>query len=109
MFLNGAGIHGTDSRGQPIVDDSFLVCFNAHDDSVEFCLPAAEYGTRWEVLVDTAGVAEERPPALEPGAAFKLAARSIVLLRSPRPTDAAPSELATAFVADSSYAPASAT
>ena len=28
------------ARGERVVDDSFLLCFNAHDDYVEFVMPA---------------------------------------------------------------------
>ncbi|MDT4970318.1 MAG: isoamylase, partial [Pseudonocardiales bacterium] len=31
VYLNGQGIAGTDNRGQRVVDDSFLLCFSAHD------------------------------------------------------------------------------
>ena len=55
MFLNGEGIHGRDARGQRIVDDNFLVCFNAHDDVVDFHLPGGDYARSWDALVDTSG------------------------------------------------------
>src|ERR1700753_1269333 len=35
-FLNGDAITAPDSRGQRVVDDSFLLCFNAHCEDVEF-------------------------------------------------------------------------
>jgi isoamylase len=82
MFLNGHSIHGTDSRGQPIVDDSFIVCFNAHDDVIDFCLPGDDYGHSWDVLVDTAGVTVDGDPIAARGT-LSVAGRSLVLLRSP--------------------------
>ena len=54
VFHNGHGIQEQDSRGRRITDDSFLLAFNAHDDDVDFALPAEEYSRFWDVLVDTA-------------------------------------------------------
>ncbi len=36
VYLNGDEMHSTDSLGHPVVDDSFLVVFNAHHDAVTF-------------------------------------------------------------------------
>ena len=52
------GIQEQDSRGRRITDDSFLLGFNAHDDDVDFVLPAEEYSPFWDVLVDTADQAD---------------------------------------------------
>ena len=35
------------------IDDSFLLLFNASDDDVEFTMPDARWGERWQVEVDT--------------------------------------------------------
>ena len=40
MFLNGQGIPDRDPRGQRVIDDSFLLCFNAHDEPIEFTVAA---------------------------------------------------------------------
>jgi len=54
VFLNGDAIGHTGPRGEQVRDDSFLVCFNAHDGEIAFTLPHAEYGEMWEVMLDTA-------------------------------------------------------
>ena len=54
MFLNGNGITEADSRGEPVTDDSFLLCLNAHHEDIEVTLPPPEYGTGWAIVVDTA-------------------------------------------------------
>ncbi|GAA1342566.1 glycogen debranching protein GlgX [Arthrobacter roseus] len=54
VFLNGRGISGRDARGQRIVDDSFLLLFNADDQPVEFTIPTADYAPNWTVAVNTA-------------------------------------------------------
>ncbi len=58
VFLNGNGIRGMDRRGGRVVDDSFLLLFNAHDETLEFTLPPEEYAPAWNVVVDTAGITE---------------------------------------------------
>jgi len=56
VFLNGQAINEPDLRGERVVDDSFLLIFNAHHEGMTFTLPPAPYGQQWEVLVDTADV-----------------------------------------------------
>ncbi len=81
VFLNGEGIPEPNQRGERVVDDSFLLCFNAHDDTIEFETPDSAYGTRWSVALDTAlpsglGVGE-----MTAGEKIKVAARSLLVLR----------------------------
>ncbi len=54
VFLNGDGIPGRGPRGEPVTDDSFLLCFNADRDPVGFTLPGADYGGKWRTEIDTA-------------------------------------------------------
>jgi isoamylase len=54
VFLNGDAIGDLDRRGERVTDDSFLLCFNAHDDDIEMTVPAAGYGEAWTVVVDSA-------------------------------------------------------
>jgi glycogen debranching enzyme GlgX len=63
VFLNGLGIPDRGARGQRVVDDSFLLCFNAHDEPIDFVLPPVEYAAGWEVVLDTAtdGSTDHRP------------------------------------------------
>jgi isoamylase len=53
MFLNGRAIPTTDERGDPVVDDSFYILFNAHYDSMQFKLPTSAWGDRWIKVIDT--------------------------------------------------------
>jgi glycogen operon protein len=53
VFLNGDAIAEPDLRGEEIVDDSFLVLFNAQPEPTTFTLPDAEYGDTWTVALDT--------------------------------------------------------
>ena len=68
--------------GDPIVDDSFLVLFNAWQDSLTFRLPPARFGRRWTLELSTA------QPELEAGAweipvrgEVEVVGRSLLLLR----------------------------
>ncbi len=54
VFLNGDAITEPDPRGQRVVDDSFLLLFNAHSDPVRFTLPEERFGKAWDVVLDTA-------------------------------------------------------
>ncbi len=83
VFLNGNAIPEPDARGQSIVDDDFLVLYNAAEEDQPFTLPPAEWGDWWATEVDTA------PDLLDPqwyqaGADLVVQARSLLVLRHPR-------------------------
>ncbi len=82
VFLNGHGIPDLDARGQRVLDDSFVLCFNAHNEPIEFTLPPAEFGAEWRIVVDTG--AEEATPSEDLRAAAKLTvdAHSTVVLQA---------------------------
>jgi len=86
-FLNGSGLGYTDARGNPVIDDSFLVLINAWHEQISFTMPQlkCEKGTeeiRWIRVLDTAvgGFTEDRVPCL-PDEHLMVAGRSLVLLR----------------------------
>jgi len=81
-FLNGAEIMAETREGEAIVDDSFIVLFNAWRDTLSFRLPPARFGRRWALELSTAR------PELEAGAWAKavrseveIEGRSLLLLR----------------------------
>ena len=78
VFLNGEAIAGRDARGESITDDSFLLYFNAHDQTVDFTIPGDERAAEWEIVVDTAGTqgGEVRPA----GATIPVEGRSLLVL-----------------------------
>jgi len=53
VYLNGQALNYTDERGELIVDDTFLLFFNAHHEPLNFTFPAQTWGKRWEKLFDT--------------------------------------------------------
>jgi glycogen operon protein len=83
MFLNGDAIADRDVRGIRIVDDSFLLAFNAHHEDIEFTLPNSDYGTSWTVVVDTSTGAVEQPGGdmFEAEGHVNVPARSLVVLQ----------------------------
>jgi isoamylase len=81
VFLNGAGITGSDDRGERITDDSFLLCFSAHDEQIDFTLPGDGVTGEWQAVLDTAHA--ELPPS-EPrqsGEKVTVQPRTLVVLR----------------------------
>ncbi|HEV7974623.1 glycogen debranching protein GlgX [Amycolatopsis sp.] len=84
VFLNGEGIPDLDPRGMPVVDDSFLMAFNAHYEDIEMTLPANGYGSEWAVVVDTATAevaAEPGEESIAGGSKLNVVARSLVVLQ----------------------------
>jgi glycogen operon protein len=59
VFLNGRAIPTPNERGEPIVDDSFYVMFNAQHEPVRFTLPEQKWGEHWAVILATQG--EDEP------------------------------------------------
>jgi glycogen operon protein len=90
VFLNGEGIPEPGRRGERVVDDSFLIAFNAGDAAIPFTIPGEVYGEGWVVSLDTSDdtagnitLFDETVPLL-PGLEFEVADRSVVVLRRPR-------------------------
>jgi isoamylase len=81
VFLNGEGIPDRNGRGERVVDDSFIMIFNAHDGSIDFTLPPPEWGAKWEIVLDTATpqLAEPAPAAAQ--SLLTVEARSLCVLR----------------------------
>ncbi|MFI6645735.1 glycogen debranching protein GlgX [Streptomyces sp. NPDC050504] len=84
VFLNGHAITEPDTRGQRVVDDSFLLLLNASAEPVDFVVPVGR-DEPWSVVVDTA-----RPNPGSPGTTaragerLRLVDRSLLVLRRPK-------------------------
>ncbi|WP_068276030.1 glycogen debranching protein GlgX [Aldersonia kunmingensis] len=81
VFLNGEGIQEPNQRGERVVDDSFVLCFNAHHEALDFTLPSADYGTEWTVAIDTAVPDGLSGNVHESGAEVPVKGRSLLVLR----------------------------
>ncbi|HEX2807522.1 MAG TPA: glycogen debranching protein GlgX, partial [Kineosporiaceae bacterium] len=94
VFLNGERLLDPDKRGQRVVDDSFLVVFNAHHEDIDFTIPPSGYGAWWSVLLDTAddaSGASDSGDTFRPGDQVSVAARSLLMLHRPANTHQATS------------------
>jgi glycogen operon protein len=47
VFLNGAELPSRTREGEPVVDESFVVLFNASREAARFLLPPTRFGRRW--------------------------------------------------------------
>jgi isoamylase len=80
VYLEGEALDEVDTRGRPVIDDGFLVLFNAHHEPVPFRLPDLR-GDHWRPLIDTV-----EPDGLAvtgtfvPGDIYPLQGRALVLL-----------------------------
>ena len=83
VYLNGQGIPDLDVRGQRVTDDSFVLCFNAHHEPIEFTLPPKEFGPAWAPVIYTAdtATAEEAKPVTA-GATVAVDARAVLVLQA---------------------------
>jgi glycogen operon protein len=81
VFLNGKVLPEPNRRGERIVDDSFLLCFNAHDQEVTFTMPPGDYARQWTVELDTTSPTGTAERVVDPGDQVALSGRSIVILR----------------------------
>ena len=81
VFLNGSRIPETDWYGSPMIDNDFILIFNAHYEPIMFTLPSERYGKKWQLLIDTYN---PKGPELsyEAGFAITAQARSFLLLKS---------------------------
>ncbi|SBW24064.1 glycogen debranching protein GlgX [Protofrankia symbiont of Coriaria ruscifolia] len=67
MFLNGHGIPDPNQRGENVADQSFLLFFNAHFEPLSFRVPTENFGTSWEIVVDTRAPASAEPAVVNAG------------------------------------------
>jgi isoamylase len=88
VFLNGQEILTPDAQGNRIVDDSFLLFFNAQGETSPFVIPEVLRDRPWDLVLDTkleAGFLDA--PRSVPGAEIVVGARSLVLLMAAATTD----------------------
>jgi isoamylase len=80
IFLNGQRIDSTDFEGEPVVDDSFYILFNAHHEPLEFTTPGEDWAKRWIKVLDTADPAAGED-SYGPRAKVPVRELSLVVLR----------------------------
>jgi glycogen operon protein len=82
IYLNGRGIHYSGPKGEPVIDDSFYILFNAHHDKLDFKLPVSKYATQWITVLNTASAVSEEKFYM-PEEVVQLDGRSILVLKHP--------------------------
>jgi isoamylase len=81
VFLNGEALPEPDARGERVVDDSFLLCFNAHDHEVDFVIPSDEYGKEWTAELDTTDATGSVKLVVNDGDEVSLPGRALLVFR----------------------------
>lgn len=91
MLVSGKSGSVRDEKGEVLMDDTFLLLFNAHHEDVPFLLPG-KTPARWQLLLNTA-LEEgflEKPKEFKPAEALPLLQRSFCLLKMEESSEAKP-------------------
>ena len=81
LLLNGRTLDEVNAAGEPIVDDTFLILFNPHHESVRFTLPPARPGVAWALCVDTRNSATGKLRKIQLRRSYQLMERSLAVFR----------------------------
>ncbi|MFP5406533.1 MAG: glycogen debranching protein, partial [Gammaproteobacteria bacterium] len=82
-YLAGAAIGDVDATGREIVDDDFLILFNADQNEIAFTIPTIG-GEPWEAVLDTTAASGVAPShRYNPGDRYALHGRSLAVLSRP--------------------------
>jgi glycogen operon protein len=80
FLLGGDAIGAPDERGRRIIGDSLLVCLNAGDGPLSYRVPDLEWGSEWDLLLDTAGPTDHKAEHVQANGVVEVEARSLVVL-----------------------------
>ncbi|MDD4865956.1 MAG: glycogen debranching protein GlgX [Mycobacterium sp.] len=81
VFLNGEAITAPNARGERVVDDSFLLCFNADERPMEFAMPHADYASEWTMELDTNDPVGDADQVVNADETIWVPSRSLLLFR----------------------------
>jgi len=86
VYLDGSDAPDRAQDGTPLLDDDFLVLFNAWWEPLEFVIPETRAGLEWRTEIDTYDpAAPAAPPPRLAGDRVTVGPRSVTVLRGPRP------------------------
>src|SRR5215475_9985274 len=86
MYLDGSDAPDRAEDGTPMVDDDFLVLFNAWWEPLDFVIPETRAGLEWRAEIDTYDpAAPAATPPRHAGDRVSVGSRSVAVLRGPRP------------------------
>jgi glycogen operon protein len=80
--LSGKTLDDTDRYGEPLTDDTYLICLNPHHEHIQFYLPPCTASCSWEEILDTNSTAilgEAR--TLKDGEPYDISEHSAVVFR----------------------------
>ena len=69
------------ARGERVVDDSFLLCFNAHGKPIDFVAPDGDYAEQWTAVLDTWDATGDTDLVVKAGETITVPGRSVLVLR----------------------------
>jgi len=85
VYLDGSDDPDRAEDGTPLVDDDFLVLFNAWWEPLDFIVPGVRDGQRWQAEMDTYDPpAAATTPQRQAGDRITVGPRSVTVLRGPR-------------------------
>jgi len=85
VYLDGSDDPDRAEDGTPLVDDDFLVLFNAWWEPLDFIVPGVRDGQRWQAEIDTYDpAAAATTPQRQAGDRITVGPRSVTVLRGPR-------------------------
>lgn len=84
VYLSGDGLNDVDGRGRPILDDGFLVLFNADANEVRFAFPPGLATGPGTLLFDTAREEAPQRSAFDSAQPYVLAGRALALVQFER-------------------------
>ena len=79
MRLSGKTLDDVDRYGEPMIDDSFLLCLNPHHEHIHFYLPPCTVSCNWEVIIDTRDPARTERRRIKSGEPYAMMEHSAVL------------------------------
>ncbi len=82
VFLNGKEIQTYGLRGERMIDDSFLLLFNAHCEMIEFALPTELQQAEWSIVIDTKEPHFVAGANVYKGSTVPVTAHSVVVLQN---------------------------
>ena len=84
VYLNGDEIHAPDVKGQPVVDDHFLLMFNPWHEVQDFTVPDVVGRVHWSVALTSDAASDASDHTWKRGSTVTLPARSLMVLRAAR-------------------------
>jgi glycogen operon protein len=79
--ISGRTLADVDRYGEPLTDDTYLICLNPHHDHIQFYLPACTKSCSWEVVADTNESSLKAAAHLKAGEFYDMVEHSAVVFR----------------------------